>query len=157
LKIKKPGLPIIIITAKADEDSLVQGLAIADDYVRKPFGKRELLARIQKTLNEKISRTKVLEFGSLKLFPDTGLAEVSGTALNLRPREFSILSLLIINGEDTVDRERILRVVDRDADMYERSLDSHLSRIRKALQRAGVKDVEVLTVHGSGYRLKKAA
>lgn len=158
IRLKQPDVPILMITAKLDEDSAVQGLAQgADDYIRKPFGKRELLARIRKCLGEKVPAAKTLRFEDLELNLGTREASVSGKAVDLRPKEFLVLSVLVQKGGELASREDMLRLIDTEGELYDRTLDSHVSRIRSALRKAGVKHLELATVHGAGYRLKKVA
>lgn len=155
LRQANPALPLLIITARADEESVVRGLSLAADYVRKPFGKRELLARIQKVLGQRVAAPARLEFEGLTLDPGAHEARYGESSVKLRPKEFAVLSLLVLSGGETVARERILRHVDREGEMFDRSLDAHLSRIRRAFQAAGLSSFELAAVPGVGYRLQK--
>jgi DNA-binding response OmpR family regulator len=152
-----PALPIVVITARPDEESLVESLAVASDFVRKPFGKKEILARIQKSLARQVSHGREIEYAELKLKVSEKTASYRGKAIELRPKEFAILSVLALHGGETLPRERILQHVDKNDEMFERSLAAHLSRMRKAFKDAGVNDFEFAAVPGGGYALRKKA
>jgi DNA-binding response OmpR family regulator len=155
IRAQNPGLPIVVITAKPDEDSLVAGLAVATDFVRKPFGKRELLARIQKSLEKKIATGREIRYEGLRLNTQDHSASYEGTPISLRPKEFAVLSVLAVHGGDVVSQDRILYHIDKESEMQNRSLAAHLSRLRKAFKDVGVAGIELASVPGCGYVLRK--
>lgn len=148
-----PGVPLVFITANVDEESAVRGLSLgASDFIRKPFGRRELLLRLRRLLGERAGQH---EIGELKLNLDTRKVSVRGKELALTPREFHLLSILMQNFGEAVSREKLLGQVDREGNMGEQTLNSHLSRVRTKLQTAGVADLQIQPVYGLGYRLEK--
>jgi len=150
-------VPVIILTAKTDEDTVVEGLQLgANDYVRKPFGDRELLARIKTALREPQSRDRQLRFGDLLLLLDRRQLVASGQEVDLSPREFDLLVHFVQNAGKVVSREALLRVFDKDGEIFDRTVDSHVSHVRTRLRKAGVSSVQISSVYGVGYRLEKS-
>lgn len=151
IRLRDPGLPILMLTANVAEESAVRGIESgADDYIRKPFGLLELSARIRRLLEKR--QRKQLSFGLLRVDCDKHLAWVGDQALALGKREFGILSSLVARGGDVLTRQEILDAAGRDAEVYDRTIDSHLSHLRKKLKEAGSAE-QIVPVYGVGYRL----
>lgn len=158
-KIRSAGsrMPIIVLTAKTDEDSVVSGLSAgANDYIRKPFGNRELLARIKTVLREPTQREDQIRFGELLVLRSQRRVMFSGTEVELNRREFDILSYLVDRGDSVVTREALLAHLDKEGEILDRTLDSHLSHIRSKLRKSNVTGIQISSVYGVGYRLEKA-
>jgi DNA-binding response OmpR family regulator len=152
---RDPHVIILMLTAQTDEDSAVRGLEWgADDYVRKPYGVQELTARITRHLNRGKKGALTLRFGSIKVDPEKRLAWTGDTPLSLGKREFEILSLLVKRSGDAVTRNDILSALGEEADVYDRTIDSHLSHLRRKLKDAAANDVQILPIYGVGYRLE---
>jgi two-component system phosphate regulon response regulator PhoB len=149
-------LPIIMVTARADEADKVAGLeAWVDDYVTKPFSPRELKARIKAVLRRRAPETaqEPLAAGSLTLDPMTHRVEVDGTTVSLGPTEFRLLRFLMARPERVHSRAQLLdQVWGNDIYIEERTVDVHIRRLRQALEPVG-QDGLIETVRGSGYRL----
>ena len=149
-------LPIIMLTARGEETERVRGLATgADDYIVKPFSVPELLARIRALLR----RTKpervagVLAAGDIELDRDTKRVSRSGREVPLGPTEFRLLEFLLENPGRVFSREQLLdQVWGRDVYIDERTVDVHVGRLRKALNRGHSTD-PIRTVRGAGYAL----
>lgn len=144
-------IPVLMLTSISEEDTIVKAFALGvNDYLRKPFGKKELLARVRFQTKGKKG---VLIAGPLTIDIDRREAKVGETALSLSPMEFQILTLLAKNIGSDVAREKILHEVDPEGNTAERTLDSHVSHIRKKLEKtkAGVKLTSVPRI---GYRLE---
>jgi two-component system OmpR family response regulator len=149
-------VPVVILTAKTDEDSVVEGLQSgANDYVRKPFGDRELLARIKTALREPQVRSPQLRYGDLLVLLDKREVVYNGTEVDLSPREFEILAYFVENAERVVTREAILSSIDKNGELFDRTIDSNVSHVRARLKKAGVKTVQISSIYGVGYRLEK--
>ena len=147
-------LPIIILTAQTDEESVVAGLmAGANDYMRKPFGNRELLARIITVLREPKVREDELRFEELVVSRSQRKVTYNQTEIDLSRREFDLLSILVEHGDSVVSRERLLDMLDRDGEILDRTMDSHFSHIRSKFRKAGVNTLQIGSVYGVGYRL----
>ncbi len=148
-------VPILMLTAKTDEDSVVKAIGLgADDYVRKPFGVKELVARMNRLLERKTKAPKLLEFGILKMDLNKRQAWASEIELSLGRREFEILRLLMQKDGDVTTRDEILSALDEEIAIYDRTIDSHLSHLRKKIREAGALQIQISPVYGVGYRLE---
>jgi DNA-binding response OmpR family regulator len=149
------SVPVLMLTAKVDEESAVKGLECgADDYIRKPYGVQELTARMLRLLERKTKQSAPLQFGPLKIDLKKRMAWAGESALTLGKREFEILVLLIKKSGDVVTRNDILDTLGEVAEIYDRTIDSHLSHIRRKLKDSGVQGVQITPVYGVGYRLE---
>lgn len=152
IRARDAAIPILMLTAKTDEDSAVTGIECgADDYIRKPYGIHELTARMLRLLEKR--KRHLDTFGSLRIDTAKYLAWTGGNELNLGKREFLILALLVRRNGDVITREEILAATDQDAQIYDRTIDSHLSHLRKKLKLAGACE-QIVPVYGVGYRLE---
>jgi two-component system, OmpR family, phosphate regulon response regulator PhoB len=149
-------LPIIMVTAHADEADKVAGLeAWVDDYVTKPFSPRELKARIKSVLRRRAPEAaqETLEAGVLKLDPAMHRVTVSGREVSLGPTEFRLLRFLMARPDRVHSRAQVLDMVWGDhVYIEERTVDVRVRRLRVALEPFGA-DRLIETVRGSGYRL----
>ena len=150
------NIPIIMLTARADESDKVTGLESgADDYITKPFSPRELLARIKAVLRRRAPEAAddVVEIGGLRLDSATHRVTVNDAEVVLGPTEFRLLHYLMTHSERVHSRSQLLDQVWGDHVFVEdRTVDVHIRRLRKALENVN-KDGLVQTVRGSGYRL----
>jgi two-component system, OmpR family, response regulator len=150
-------MPIIILTAQTDEDSVVRGLAAgANDYVRKPFGNREFLARVKNVLREPAAREDQSRFGEIVVLREQRSVKFNTNEIEFNRREFDIFSFLIDHRDSVVTRQRLLDFLDKEGEILDRTLDSHVSHIRSKLRKAGALSVQISSVYGVGYRLEKA-
>ena len=138
------GVPVIVVSAKADIDSktalLLGGAA---DYVTKPFVLRELLARVAVRLREEhpAHQGGAMAFGPLRLEPDARCVSVDGAEARLTRTEYAILKLLLENPSQVVTKSRLLDEVGQDTpDCTESSLKTHMSNLRRKLREAGAGD-----------------
>ena len=149
-------LPIIMLTARGEESERVRGLSTgADDYIVKPFSVPELLARVEALLRrsspERIA--DILSFGELELDREKKRVSRNGHAIDLGPTEFRLLEFLMERPGRVFSREQLLDGVwGRDVYIDERTVDVHVGRLRKALNR-GHADDPIRTVRGAGYAL----
>ena len=147
-------LPILVVTARTSEVDLVLALdAGADDYVIKPFRSRELVARVRAALRRRRS-SAVLAHGRLRIDLGAVRVTVGGEPLELTPKEFEILVLLGRKWGDVVRREELIAALwTEPLAGNSKSLDMHLSAVRRKLAAAGLPDC-ISTVRGAGYRLE---
>ncbi|MFD2236178.1 phosphate regulon transcriptional regulator PhoB [Aureimonas populi] len=149
-------LPIILLTARGEESERVQGLAVgADDYVVKPFSTPELMARVRAMLRraspERISTR--LGAGDLELDRETHRVRRAGREVKLGPTEFRLLEFLLQAPGRVFSREQLLDGVwGRDVYVDERTVDVHVGRLRRAINRGNRPD-PIRTVRGAGYSL----
>lgn len=157
----KMSTPILFLSARDTELNKVVGLELgADDYLAKPFGVRELLARTRALLrrsqgNEMVSGNEI-SAGGITLNEDTHVAQGDKGAIDLTPREFELLACLMRNAGKVVSREDLLH----DAWNWEfitetKTVDTHIKRLRDTIESAGYDPKLVETVRGYGYRFKK--
>jgi two-component system phosphate regulon response regulator PhoB len=150
------ALPIIMLTARGEESERVRGLSTgADDYIVKPFSVPELLARVTALLRrsspERVAH--VLSYGELELDREKKRVSRSGRAIDLGPTEFRLLEFLMERPGRVFSREQLLDGVwGRDVYIDERTVDVHVGRLRKALNRGYAND-PIRTVRGAGYAL----
>lgn len=148
-------IPVIMLTAKAEESSKISGLdSGADDYIAKPFSPRELLSRIQAILR-RVSREELkntIVVGGLEFDPLEHRISIAGNLINLAPTEFRLLQFFLTHQERVYSRDQILDYVwGKNVYLDERTVDVHIRRLRKAISVAG-HDEYVQTVRGAGYR-----
>jgi len=159
---RESDVPIIFISAKGSETDRVVGLELgADDYLAKPFGTRELTARIRAVLrrggleDRRAHRDKGLaEFDGFTVsLPRRELTSPSGGTIDLTGAEFDLLAALIDNAQRVIARERLIELSrTRMGDSSDRSVDVLISRLRRKLSRDG-KEAPIITVRGVGYML----
>jgi len=148
-------IPVIMLTAKAEESSKISGLdSGADDYLAKPFSPRELLSRI-KAILRRVSREELkntIVVGGLEFDPLEHRISIAGNLINLAPTEFRLLQFFLTHQERVYSRDQILDYVwGKNVYLDERTVDVHIRRLRKAISVAG-HDEYVQTVRGAGYR-----
>jgi two-component system phosphate regulon response regulator PhoB len=150
------AVPIIMLTARADEQDKLTGLDTgADDYIVKPFSPRELNARVKAVLRRRSPQMTddIVQLGSLKLDPTTHRVSARGEAVHLGPTEFRLLHFLMTHPERVHSRTQLLDQVWGDhVFVEERTVDVHIRRLRKALE-PSEHDGLIQTVRGAGYRL----
>lgn len=150
------GIPVIVVSARADPDSKVALLlGGAADYVTKPFVLRELLARVAVRLREAPARGgAALTFQSLRLDPEARSVFIDGKPTRLTRTEYAILKLLMANPAQVVTKSALLdRIAQDTPDCTESSLKTHVSNLRKKLRDAGAGDC-IESVWGIGFKMK---
>ena len=147
-------IPIIMVTARAEEDDRVSGLdGGADDYIVKPFSPRELLARIRAALRRAgPGEDEVLSFGELTLDAASHEVRIGSAEIALGPTEYRLLEFFMLHPDRVYSRTQLLdRVWGGNVYVEERTVDVHIRRLRKALTPFG-HDRMIRTVRGAGYR-----
>jgi len=149
------AIPIIMLTARSDEQDKLQGLETgADDYITKPFSPRELNARIKAVLRRRAPEMTddMVQLGGLKLDPASHRVTGNGEPVELGPTEFRLLHFLMTHAERVHSRTQLLDQIWGDhVFVEERTVDVHIRRLRKALEPNKL-DGLVQTVRGTGYR-----
>ncbi len=151
-------IPIIMMTAKAEETDAVIGLGIgADDYVRKPFGLKELVARIKTILRRheepRDPTPKVLRSGGMEVDPARHELRIAAEPVTLTATEFRLLHYLVKHRERVFTRAQLLdRALGNDVIVIERNIDVHISSLRRKLGEHGRK---IVTLRGVGYRFSE--
>ena len=150
-------LPVIMLTAKTNEDSVIQGLEVgADDYMTKPFAPKELIARMKALLRRTSSNQSgnILKVRELVLEIDSRRVLLENKPLEMGPTEFKLLHFFMANPDRAYSRAQLLdRVWGVNVYVEERTVDVHIRRLRKALQAGNAVYAELIqTVRGTGYR-----
>jgi two-component system, OmpR family, response regulator CpxR len=153
---KKSQIPVLMLTAKGERGERIQGLELgADDYLSKPFDPQELLARVRAILRraepQSSSISEVLEVGELRLLPGARDVSYREEKLGLTAMECDVLEQLMRSRGRVVSRDQLsLFLYSRPATAFDRSIDTHISRIRRKM-----KDGRnlILSIRGSGYQL----
>lgn len=154
---KTSSIPVVMLTARGDVTDRIVGLEIgADDYLSKPFEPRELVVRIQNVLRRsraaEVDDQTVLRFGKLLVDTERRTAELDGSALDLTTMEYQLLVLFASNPGRTFNRDEILNELRGiDAQLFSRSVDILVSRLRQKLGDTSRQPRFIKTVWGTGY------
>ncbi len=151
------SIPIIMLTAKGDEDNKLEGLSVGDDYLTKPFSPRELVARIKALIRrrspELVNDPIIVE--GLVLDPSSHKVQINNKIINVGPTEFKILHLFMKNSDRVYSRNKILdKIWGSKSEIDDRTVDVHIKRLRGSLKQSGY-DKLIQTVRGAGYRFSK--
>ncbi len=157
---RKSRVPILMLTAKAEENDLLYGLEIgADDYITKPFSLKELYARMEailrRTQNDLMPLNVRNSFhdGDFVVDFEKNIFQKSGHTVSLTPNEIKILSALIKYPGKVFTREELIGIaLGSEFEGYDRAIDSHVKNLRQKIEDDPKKPVYVLTVHGLGYK-----
>jgi two-component system response regulator CpxR len=153
------SVSVLLLTARGEDVDRIVGLEIgADDYLPKPFNPRELLARMRAILRRSAAVTPkesgVLRVQKLELDPAARKVLQNGKKLDLTDIEFALLEALMRSPGKVVSREELSEsVLGRKFDPFDRSLDMHVSRLRRKLAQGNAQDDQVKTIRGTGYQL----
>lgn len=157
---KRSSVPIIMLTAKVEEEDILKGLDIgADDYVTKPFSPRQLVARVgamfRRISGDTVPLSGVLSFNDGALVIDTLKYEVRSfdNSISLTPAEYKILTALVKYPDKVFTREELINLVlGEDFTGYDRTIDTHVKNLRQKIEKDSRNPQYILTVHGVGYR-----
>jgi DNA-binding response OmpR family regulator len=155
---RESDIPVIMLTAKAEEENIIYGLKIgADDYVTKPFSPRQLMARVQAALRRSAggkAPLHVLSCGGLTADTEQRTVSRNGETLNLTRDEYHILTLLMSRQTKIYTREEILDAIKgTDYDGFDRSVDTHIKKLRAKIEEDPRTPKYIITVYGMGYRM----
>jgi len=153
--------PVLILSARGEETDKVLGFHLgADDYVAKPFGLLELLARVDALLRRAAtaqSRTKMavpVAFGDVHVDPGTHIVRRAGEPVTLRPKEYDLLIALLQRKGQVASRTELLEEVwGYSGEVYSRTVDTHVAELRRKLEENAAEPRHILTVRKSGYRI----
>jgi len=157
LKAKKPGIPIIMLTARGQEIDKVVGLELgADDYVTKPFSIRELMARVKAVLRRVAPQTaggEVYRFSDVEVNIRSNEVLRAGQPVELSSKEFALLAYFVAHPAETLSRDRLLDAVwGYENYPNTRTVDAHIVHLRQKLEPNPLEPRFILTIHGSGYK-----
>jgi DNA-binding response OmpR family regulator len=149
-------MPVLILTARGEESDKVRGLKLgADDYVTKPFGLLELLARIEALLRRN-GAGEVVRYGDIEINRGARLLTRNGAIIELAPKEYDLLLALFDRNGAVVSRLELMRQVWGYSDaVITRTIDTHVAELRRKLEDDPASPQHILTVRKVGYRLKR--
>ena len=156
----KSDVPIIMLTAKIDEDDKIEGLSIgADDYVAKPFSPRELVSRVKALLrrayrdSNPLAEVLIFNNRDLKVYMDKMIVKKRDRNVFLTPNEFRILTSLLTNPGQVFSRKQLIELsFGYDYDGFDRTIDTYIKNIRRKIEDNPGKPSYILTVYGVGYK-----
>jgi len=161
MKIRKTSrVPIIMVTAKADEEDMLKGLGIgADDYITKPFSLKELFARIEVVLRRSsddliplYNKNSFLD-GDLEVDFQSRTIKKQGREVSLTPNEYKILAAMIKYPNKVFTREELIQTALGDEfEGFDRAIDSHIKNIRQKIETDTKNPDYLITIHGTGYK-----
>jgi DNA-binding response OmpR family regulator len=153
------GVPIIFLTGRQEETDIVIGLELgAEDYITKPFGMRELLARMRVVLRRRVrsagkAEEEILTAGDVTLDPKAHVVLVRGQRVDLPPKEFELLRLLMANAETVLSTDYLLQAVwGEDFAGAQQVLYVHMGWLRERIEQDPRRPCHILTVRGVGYK-----
>lgn len=154
---KESQVPIILISAKLEQEDKIKGLRLgADDYITKPIPMAELLARIEAVLRryQKTHHSTILRIAELELNSDAQLLTLKGKTVDLTPSEFDLIQLFMENPMRTFSRLELLEKLELNAETSERMVDYHIVNLRKKIEDKPKKPRFIETVFAKGYRFR---
>lgn len=155
---KRSSIPILMLTAKAEENDRVQGLEIgADDYVVKPFSPREVIARANAILRRSYPNSDFVKVKDLEIYPKQMKVLRNSEEIVLTSKEFKVLLTLVKNHPRILSREEIMNSIYSEYDnvVFDRTIDAYIKNIRKKLKDDPKSPKYIESVYGAGYRILK--
>lgn len=155
---RESGIPIIMLTAKVEEEDILKGLDMgADDYVLKPFSPRQLVARVAAVLrrsSDKMMVQNVIQLGDIVIDNLKHEVRKKEKAINLTPNEYKILLAMIRSPNKTFTRDELISTaLGEDFEGFDRTIDTHIKNLRQKIEDDPKLPKYLQTVHGVGYRL----
>lgn len=158
-------IPIIMLTAKADEDDRIEGISIgADDYLTKPFSARELVVRVRALLRrayrEHSPLADIMSFnnGDLEIDIQKMLVKKQGQPVNLTTNEFKVLATLLINPGQVFSRQHLVdKAFGMDYEGFDRTMDTYIKNIRQKIEDNPKEPAYIHTIYGVGYKFSEQA
>lgn len=149
-------LPVLIATAQTSEQAAVSGLdAGANDFVRKPYSFRELLTRIRVQLaGVGVHEEQRHRFAGLEIDLARGKAWFEQAEIPLSRTKLCILAFLMRHANHIVSRDALLQNLRKETDVFDRTIDAHISQLRRALRGHGVTNVQIASIYGAGYKIE---
>lgn len=156
------SVPIIMLTAKAEEDNKIDGLAIgADDYITKPFSNRELVGRVKAIIrrtyreNSPLAQLLIINNGDLEINIEKMIVKKQGTLVTLTSNEFKILIALLTNPGQIFSRDQLVnKAFGIDYDGFDRTIDTHIKNIRHKIEDDPKNPKYIISAYGMGYKFQ---
>ncbi len=155
---KESNTPILMLTAKAEEEDRIKGLEVgADDYVTKPFSPKEVVLRVKNILKRTYPDEKIIKIKDLEIFPKEMKVYQNGKEIPLTAKEFKIIFAMATKPGTVFSREKIMDEIYTEYDdvVFDRTIDVYIKNIRKKLGDNPKNPRYIESVYGAGYRMKK--
>lgn len=157
---KESRVPIIMLTAKVEEENILKGFDLGtDDYITKPFSPRQLIARVKAVLKRSedsdVPIANMINFNNGDLIVDVSKHDIrkNGISLSLTPSEYNILLTMLKYPKKTFTREElVITALGDDYDGYDRIIDTHIKNLRQKIETNAKEPQYIITVHGIGYK-----
>lgn len=150
------SVPIIMLTARSQEEDMLRGLDLgADDYIKKPFSLKELYARMQTVLRRSGKPNATQNIGELSINLQEMILHKNGEEIQLTASEWKLLTVFIKNTGNVLSREQLIETAfGIDHDSYDRAIDTHIKNLRRKIEDDPHSPEYIKTVHGMGYRFE---
>ncbi len=158
LKEEYPRMPVIMLTARDRVSDKVMGFESgADDYVVKPFETLELIARVKACLRRSVPAERKVVIEGLEIDFDAHSVRVNGREVDLTPKEYGLLQLLVQNRGEVIGRESIRKKIWGDSKLYSwsRAIDVHMQHLRQKIEKNPSEPEYIVTVAGAGYKFNR--
>ena len=155
---RESNTPILMLTAKAEEEDRIKGLEVgADDYVTKPFSPKEVVLRVKNILKRTYPDEKIIKIKDLEIFPKEMKVYQNGKEIPLTAKEFKIIFAMATKPGTVFSREKIMDEIYTEYDdvVFDRTIDVYIKNIRKKLGDNPKNPRYIESVYGAGYRMKK--
>lgn len=148
-------VPIIFVTAQTDEESLIMAFdAGGTDFLRKPFSQKELLARLKAHTRDIYGTKFSSAYRDLKINLESREVIFKEEKLEFNNTQIQILYFLALNAEKIITRERLMEFLGKENEIFDRTIDSHISHIRKQFKLYDITEFQIKSVYGVGYKLE---
>jgi DNA-binding response OmpR family regulator len=152
---KDARTPIIFLTARTDEETLIKALELgANDFVKKPFSQRELFARIRAHLGLNRNTVKEGPIPGMIVDQESRTVSYQQKQLELNRRQFDLLIYFLKHQDQIVTRDQVLEYFGQEGAVFDRTIDSHISQLRKVLKSHSIIKIQIVSIYGIGYRLE---
>jgi DNA-binding response OmpR family regulator len=148
-------IPILFLTAQTDEETLIKAFdAGGNDFLRKPFNQKELLARIKAHTRDIVGTKFNTAYRDLRIDLESREVFLNEKKIEFNNTQIQILYYLSLNAERIVTRDKLMAFLGRENEIFDRTIDSHISHIRKQLKLNEIIKVQIKSVYGVGYKLE---
>jgi len=148
-------LPILFLTAQTDESTLLKAFeAGANDFLKKPFNQKELFARLKALTRHLQIDTENINFGHYRLNTSKRILSFADKNIEFNKTEIQILYYFFSNAEKVVTREKLIQFLGKENEIFDRTIDSHVSHVRKILKENQITSFAIKSIYGIGYKLE---
>ena len=148
-------VPILFLTAQTDEETLLKAFSLgANDFLKKPFNQKELVARLKALTRNINGSDEMVVYGDARLNLLSRELRMNDSRIEFNNTEIQVLHFFILNAEKVVTREKLIRFLGKENDIFDRTIDSHISHIRKQLKEHQFNRIQIKSIYGVGYKFE---